>query len=363
MNVEQYSESYITTEEFCTCADWHYRRRRTGGRCKHQRALFGEEPGDMETAIVPHVEPIAPSRSGVAPGLTRRLTAEQRALLKRQIGGGKLSDDQLDFALGYCQAKGLDALGRDVAIWLQGDRVIIHLTAEGLLKKAAQSRRCEGIDGPWWCGRDGQWREVWLENEPPAAAKWIAYVHGWREPRRGIATYKSFVSPDSPTWKSMPDQMLAIRALTNLLKTCPFEMEAEDFAEVDVRTGEILVAEAETDEADPVPKPAAAPQPTEYDRARAHAGRKLFAAAKEAGLDTENRELMRQIATLALDDECGSVGALDAADRAMVADWIAAHADACRQLQAEMAGQAETLPLDAPATEDDGDKPAQLRGA
>lgn len=229
---------YVTTEEFCECPDWHYRRQHTGGRCKHQRALYGEEQEDMsETALVRSEERITPAER--AP-LTRRLTPEQRALLKRQIGGGKLSDDQLDFALGYCQAKGLDPLGREVAIWLQGDRVVIHLTAEGLLAKAARSARCEGIDGPYWCGPDGVWVEVWLKSEPPAAAKWIAYVKGWRQPRRGIALYKNYYDASKPTWKQMAEHMLSIRALTNLLKTCPFDMDAEDFAEVDVRTGEIL---------------------------------------------------------------------------------------------------------------------------
>ena len=29
---------YKTNATFCECPDWHYRRRKTGAHCKHQRA-------------------------------------------------------------------------------------------------------------------------------------------------------------------------------------------------------------------------------------------------------------------------------------------------------------------------------------
>lgn len=66
-----------------------------------------------------------------------------------------------------------------------------------------------------WCGPDGRWRDVWLADEPPAAAKVSLFIDGYLEPIVGIARYVEYVQtygsngePNS-MWKKMPAGQLA----------------------------------------------------------------------------------------------------------------------------------------------------------
>jgi uncharacterized protein YihD (DUF1040 family) len=60
-----------------------------------------------------------------------------------------------------------------------------------------------------WCAADGAWSDVWLEKEPPAAARVGALRDGFKEPCWAVARWSSYALPNSPTWQKMPDLMLA----------------------------------------------------------------------------------------------------------------------------------------------------------
>ena len=47
------------------------------------------------------------------------------------------------------------------------------------------------MDGPYWCGDDGKWVEVWPSKTPPVAAKFTVFRDG--VPHTGIAHYDEFV--------------------------------------------------------------------------------------------------------------------------------------------------------------------------
>jgi hypothetical protein len=82
-----------------------------------------------------------------------------------------------------------------------------------------------------------------------------------------------------------------------------------------------------------------------HDVARARAGRRLFAAARDAGLDTEDRGLMRAVAGAALGHEVGSIANLGEVDRRMVSEWIEMHTDEALEVQREWRGMSEELGL------------------
>lgn len=93
----------------------------------------------------------------------------------------------------------------------------IQTSIDGFRLIAQRSNDYQGQDGPFWCGVDGVWKDVWLSHEPPAAAKVGVYRAGFQKPLYGIAVWDSYAQTYfkdnktvlSPMWSKMPDVMLA----------------------------------------------------------------------------------------------------------------------------------------------------------
>lgn len=69
-----------------------------------------------------------------------------------------------------------------------------------------------------WCGEDGLWRDVWLGNTPPAAAKVTIIRAG--EPFTAVATYNEYVQlvKDYETKQMVPNSMWKKMAANQLSK-------------------------------------------------------------------------------------------------------------------------------------------------
>lgn len=66
-------------------------------------------------------------------------------------------------------------------------------TIDGLRLDASRSRDYQGQIGPQWCGEDGIWKDIWLRQEPPAAARVGVLRRGFDKPLWSVALWREWV--------------------------------------------------------------------------------------------------------------------------------------------------------------------------
>jgi phage recombination protein Bet len=103
---------------------------------------------------------------------------------------------------------------------------------DGFRSIGARSKLFAGMEGPFWCGKDGIWRDIWTEDGNPFAAKVGVYLKGSNHPVWGIAKWREYCQNDDKGnpikfWKSMPDNQIAKCAEAQAWrKAFPYEMGA-----------------------------------------------------------------------------------------------------------------------------------------
>lgn len=164
----------------------------------------------------------------LVPALNREpeyFTPAQIQLITRQIAPGA-SPDELAMFIADCQRTRLDPFARQIysiernesykdanGNWKTRKKRVTQYSIDGFRLIAERTGDYAGQLGPQWCGSDGQWREVWLSDEPPAAARVAALRKDFKEPLWTPATYAEYCPKrdGKPTglWAKMPAIMLA----------------------------------------------------------------------------------------------------------------------------------------------------------
>lgn len=132
---------------------------------------------------------------------------EDVEIIKNQIAKG-CSDLELGLFLKVCQKSQLDPFTRQIYAIQRGGKMTIQTSIDGFRLIAQRSGDYEGQVGPYWCGDDAVWKDVWISNKKPTAAKVGVYRKGFREPTWGIANFKAY-EQTSPIWNKMPELMIA----------------------------------------------------------------------------------------------------------------------------------------------------------
>ena len=153
--------------------------------------------------------------------LPATMDRSQIELIKRTVAKGA-TDDELELFVQVCKRTGLDPFQRQIYAIKRWDPSVgtevmqTQVSIDGFRVLANQSGEVGGQDGPYWCGADGRWEDVWLESKPPRAAKVTVLRQGTRFTASftGVALWDSYAQKKKDgsltrMWAQMGPEMLA----------------------------------------------------------------------------------------------------------------------------------------------------------
>lgn len=155
-----------------------------------------------------------------------RYRAAVKATMRKRVPGAdgawhyaEPTGQEVDRFLFEAALYGLEPLaGQIYATWKDGVMEAVA-TIDGLRLIAARTEACDGQADPEWCDAEGNWRDFWVGEEHPVAARVRVYRKDTRMPFTGTANWSDF-APTSTVgagvmWsegEGMPAHMLGIRA-------------------------------------------------------------------------------------------------------------------------------------------------------
>ena len=129
-------------------------------------------------------------------------------LVARTVAKG-CSSDELSLFGAICKRTGLDPFARQIYAIKRGGVMTTQVSIDGARLVAQRSGEYAGQVGPFWCGADGVWVDVWLAKTPPLAAKVGVHRRGFEQTLFAVAIWSEYAQTQGNMWAKFPSVMLA----------------------------------------------------------------------------------------------------------------------------------------------------------
>jgi len=128
-------------------------------------------------------------------------------LVARTVAKG-CSSDELSLFGAICKRTRLDPFARQIFAIKRGGVMTTQVSIDGARLIAQRSGQYAGQVGPFFCGENGQWVDVWLAKTPPMAAKVGVRRSTFVEPLYAVAIWSEYAQSGN-MWAKYPSVMLA----------------------------------------------------------------------------------------------------------------------------------------------------------
>lgn len=141
---------------------------------------------------------------------------QDQATALQHLGVEKATRADVDIFFHQCKRTGLDPFAKQIYMIERQGKQTIQTGIDGFRLIADRTIRATGgalgYEDTQWCDEDGNWRDVWIGKQPPAAARVTVIRNGQRFP--AIALYDEYVGRKRngdvvQMWKSRPAGQLA----------------------------------------------------------------------------------------------------------------------------------------------------------
>jgi phage recombination protein Bet len=119
------------------------------------------------------------------------------------------TDSELRIFAHLCKEKGLNPFAKQIYAMKYGSNVTYIVSIDGFRLVAQRTGEYQGQEGPYFCGQDGKWTDIWTKKEFPYAAKVGVMRKGFTAPLYATAIYDQYKQDRNPLWKKMSSTMIA----------------------------------------------------------------------------------------------------------------------------------------------------------
>lgn len=155
---------------------------------------------------------------------------DTKRILRNSPIASHLSDVDFEIFEKICETTGLNPFMRQIyAIarkekkklptgqWVDETKISYQVSIDGAQAVAHRTGEFTGMQGPFWCGEDGVWKDVWTSKEFPFASKVTVMRAGhpyssvalWSEYAQTTTDYKTGETKPTKMWASLPTTMLS----------------------------------------------------------------------------------------------------------------------------------------------------------